>query len=347
MTLFYYFYKIQMIIGYYYLCVNAVKNNSSCQCGNKLNRQAIFNPQAGYCIVDNSKLDAIHMKEEKTKKMFKINAGTYSIGTNNPVFIADGEGPKREVILDSFYIDKFEVSNEEFATFVRTTGYITEAESFGDSFVFEGLLTQNIKDKINETVVQAPWWTPVKQASWQHPEGSDSNITYRMDHPVVHVSWHDAVAYCNWIKKRLPTEAEWEVACRGGLSDRLYPWGNKLMPNNQHKANIWQGNFPTENTEEDGFKGTSPVTMFSQNKYGLHNIVGNVWEWTADWWITRHSSDRQTNPFGPSSGNNKIKKGGSYLCHNSYCHRYRCAARSQNTPDTSAGNLGFRCAISA
>lgn len=254
-----------MIIGYYYLCVNAVKNNSSCQCGNKLNRQAIFNPQAGYCIVDNSKLDAIHMKEEKTKKMFKINAGTYSIGTNNPVFIADGEGPKREVILDSFYIDKFEVSNEEFATFVRTTGYITEAESFGDSFVFEGLLTQNIKDKINETVVQAPWWTPVKQASWQHPEGSDSNITCkckrekfeyfvhrihkavfinliiirkyldRMDHPVVHVSWHDAVAYCNWIRKRLPTETEWEVACRGGLSDRLYPWGNKLMPNNQHK----------------------------------------------------------------------------------------------------------------
>lgn len=168
---------MQIIIGFYYLCVNAIKNNDSCQCGNKLNRQTIFNPQAGYCVVDNSKFDAISMKEEKAKKMFKINAGTYSIGTNNPVFIADGEGPKREVILDSFYIDKFEVSNEEFATFVKTTGYITEAESFGDSFVFEGLLTQNMKDIINETVVQTPWWVPVKQASWQHPEGSDSNIT--------------------------------------------------------------------------------------------------------------------------------------------------------------------------
>lgn len=340
------FYKIQMIIGYFYLCVNAGKVNDNCQC-NKLNRQLIFNLREGYCSVNNRKLDTTNIIEKQIEKMIKINAGTYFIGTNNPVFVADGEGPRREVVLNNFYIDKFEVSNKEFMAFVNATGYITEAENFGDSFVFEDLLTQSTKDKINKAVAQAPWWLPVKQASWQHPEGPNSNITSRMDHPVIHVSWNDAVAYCSWVGKRLPTEAEWEVACRGGLSDRLYPWGNKLTPNNQHKANIWQGNFPAENTEEDGYKGTSPVTTFLQNKYGLHNIVGNVWEWTADWWITKHSHDRHINPIGPSNGSDKVKKGGSYLCHKNYCYRYRCAARSQNTPDTSAGNLGFRCAVLA
>ncbi|XP_011879211.1 PREDICTED: sulfatase-modifying factor 1 [Vollenhovia emeryi] len=347
MTLLNYFYKIQIIVGYYYLCINAEKEDSCSQCMSKLSRRSIFHPREEYCIVNNIKPNATGVRGEKMKKMVKINAGTYSVGMNNPVLVADGEGPRREVVLSNFYIDKFEVSNEEFMAFVNATGYVTEAENFGDSFVFEGLLTQGTKNTISKAVAQAPWWLPVKQASWQRPEGPNSNITFRMDHPVVHVSWNDAVAYCGWMGKRLPTEAEWEVACRGGLSDRLYPWGNKLMPNNQHKVNIWQGNFPTENTEEDGYKGTSPVTTFSQNKYGLHNIVGNVWEWTADWWMTKHSHDRQTNPVGPPSGSDKVKKGGSYLCHRNYCYRYRCAARSQNTPDTSAGNLGFRCAVSA
>lgn len=165
-----------MIIGYYYLCVNAEKDNTCCQCMSKMNRQSIFHLREEYCIVNNVTFKTSSVKEEKMKKMVKINAGVYFIGTNNPVFIADGEGPKREVVLNNFYIDKFEVSNEEFMAFINSTGYVTEAENFGDSFVFEGLLTQSTKNKINKAVAQAPWWLPVKQASWQYPEGPSSNI---------------------------------------------------------------------------------------------------------------------------------------------------------------------------
>lgn len=168
-----------------------------------------------------------------------------------------------------------------------------------------------------------------------------------MDHPVVHVSWNDAVNYCAWSEKRLPTEAEWEYACRGKLNQRLFSWGNKLNPHNEHWINIWQGEFPDKNTADDGYVGTAPVISFPNNSFGLKNILGNVWEWTADWWDIHHSSESAKNPKGPSSGTNRVKKGGSYLCHKSYCYRYRCAARSQNTPDSSAGNLGFRCAADA
>ncbi|XP_392816.2 formylglycine-generating enzyme [Apis mellifera] len=282
------------------------------------------------------------------KNMIKIKAGIFGIGTNDPIFIADGEGPKQQIYLNSFYIDKTEVSNHDFSKFVDATNYKTEAERFGDSFVFRGLLKQKDQKNITLVVAQAPWWLQVKNANWLHPEGPESDIKNRMDHPVIHVSWNDAIAYCNWLGKRLPTEAEWEVACRGGLSDRLYPWGNKLIPNGQYRANTWQGDFPNNNTKEDGYEGTSPVREFPPNKYGLYNMIGNVWEWTFDWWtIEITTRGGFVNPTGPSQGINKVKKGGSYLCHKSYCFRYRCAARSQNTPDTTAGNLGFRCALSA
>ncbi|XP_015601814.1 sulfatase-modifying factor 1 isoform X1 [Cephus cinctus] len=325
-------------------------NEKQCSCGKNLNRQSGNNEQNGFCSLDDSQKCSLSKLEQapdnSQDEMVLIKSGSYSIGTNEPIFIADGEGPKRTVVLKSFLIDKYEVSNQEFATFVSSTGYKTEAEKFGDSFVFEGLLSEETKADIKEAVAQAPWWLPVKHASWRHPEGPSSNISGRMDHPVVHVSWNDATAYCNWLGKRLPTEAEYEVTCRGGLSDRLFPWGNKLTPNNKHRVNIWQGQFPINNTEEDGYYGTSPVTDFLPNVYGVHNIVGNVWEWTSDWWITKHSDEIQIDPVGPPSGTEKVKKGGSYLCHETYCYRYRCAARSQNTPDSSAGNLGFRCAAS-
>lgn len=273
-----------------------------------------------------------------------ITGGDFFMGTNKPIFVADGEGPSRSVHVDDFYLDIHEVSNREFKTFVKSTGHITEAEKFGDSFVLEYMLSNEVKSSITQAVASAPWWLPVKGANWKHPEGIDSNISERLDHPVIHVSWNDAVAYCKWRGMRLPTEAEWEYACRSGLNDRLFPWGNKLMPQEKHYMNIWQGIFPTNNTGEDGYIGTAPVSAFPSNKFGLKNMVGNVWEWTSDWWTVQHDTDTPHNPKGPDSGSDKVKKGGSYMCHKDYCYRYRCAARSQNTPDSSASNLGFRCA---
>uniref|UniRef100_A0A8B9C8W3 Formylglycine-generating enzyme n=1 Tax=Anser brachyrhynchus TaxID=132585 RepID=A0A8B9C8W3_9AVES len=279
--------------------------------------------------------------------MVAIPGGEFTMGTDEPEIRQDGEWPARRVRVNGFYMDRHEVSNEEFERFVNATGYLTEAEKFGDSFVFEGMLSEEVKSEIHQAVAAAPWWLPVKGANWKHPEGPDSNIISRMDHPVLHVSWNDAVAFCTWAGKRLPTEAEWEYSCRGGLENRLFPWGNKLQPKGQHYANIWQGVFPSNNTAEDGYKGTAPVTAFPPNGYGLYNIVGNAWEWTSDWWAVHHSAEEAHNPKGPASGTDKVKKGGSYMCHKSYCYRYRCAARSQNTPDSSASNLGFRCAADA
>ncbi|XP_068109217.1 formylglycine-generating enzyme isoform X1 [Hyperolius riggenbachi] len=279
--------------------------------------------------------------------MVLLPAGVFTMGTDDPGIPPDGESPARRVHIDLFYMDTYEVSNHDFERFVEATGHVTEAEKFGDSFVFEGLLSEEVKNGIDQAVAAAPWWLPVKEADWRHPEGPDSDISQRMDHPVLHVSWNDAVAFCTWAGKRLPTEAEWEYACRGGLENRIFPWGNKLEPKGQHFANLWQGDFPYTNTGEDGYVKTSPVTVFPANGYGLYNMVGNAWEWTADWWTTQHSAEEVHNPRGPSLGKDKVKKGGSYMCHKSYCYRYRCAARSQNTPDSSASNLGFRCAADA
>ncbi|XP_076469199.1 formylglycine-generating enzyme-like [Babylonia areolata] len=281
----------------------------------------------------------------RTNQMVPIPGGIFTMGTDEQVFVADGEGPARKVKVDPFYMDVHEVSNAEFELFVNQTGYKTEAESFGNSFVMENYLNEEVKAEITQMVAAAPWWLPVEGAYWRQPEGKGSNLKHRMDHPVLHVSWNDAVAYCQWAGKRLPTEAEFEFACRGGLENRLFPWGNNMNPKGEHWMNIWQGKFPEENTAEDGYDYTCPVTTFpEQNKYGLKNIIGNVWEWTQDWWDTRHTTDFQDNPKGPASGTDKVKKGGSYQCTIQYCYRYRCAARSQNTPDSSAANLGFRCA---
>jgi formylglycine-generating enzyme len=182
----------------------------------------------------------------------------------------------------------------------------------------------------------------VKGASWQRPEGLSSSIADRLDHPVIHVSWNDAKAYCQWAGKRLPTEAEWEYAAASGINNRKYPWGNELHQEGEHHCNIWQGEFPKVNTEEDGFLGTAPVNSYKPNAFGLYNMSGNVWEWCEDT-FTNQVGSKITNPLDHSL---KLIKGGSYLCHKSYCNRYRIAARTFNTADSSTGHMGFRCVAS-
>lgn len=285
---------------------------------------------------------------DSTEDMIRLPGGTFLMGTEDGEgFPADGEGPVREIHVDPFYIAPHAVTNEAFAAFIEETGYVTEAERFGWSFVFYSVLPPKVAKRA-ERVPQAPWWCAVKGACWCWPEGRGSHVRGRMDHPVIHVSWNDAVAYCRWAGKRLPTEAEWEYAARGGLVQKKYAWGDELTPGGEHRCNIWQGTFPETNTAGDGFVGTCPVGTFPPNGYGLYEVAGNVWEWCTDWFSpTYHVGGPRRNPKGPPEGEAKVMRGGSYLCHASYCNRYRVAARSSNTPDSSTGNIGFRCAMDA
>jgi sulfatase modifying factor 1 len=284
-----------------------------------------------------------------TKRMIYIPGGTFLMGTDDQEgFPSDGEGPVREITVNSFYIDATTVTNEQFKRFVDDTGFQTEAEAFGWSYVFHLFVSETTAAQVNNSVQETPWWWVVHGADWLHPEGPDSSINDRMDHPVIHVSWNDAVAYCRWAGKRLLTEAEWEFAARGGLVQKRYPWGDILKPDGRHMCNIWQGKFPGKNHASDGYAGTAPAKSFEPNGYNLYNVAGNVWEWCSDWFSPiYHSNGEKDNPTGPPTGDNRVIRGGSYLCHASYCNRYRVAARSKNTPDSSAGNIGFRCAADA
>lgn len=280
-------------------------------------------------------------------KMVYIPGGSFMMGANEKEQnIIDGEGPARKIKINPFYMDSVAVTNSDFAAFVNSTGYKTDAEQFGWSFVFYQFLSIKLSSKVNQAVQGAPWWLVIEGVNWKKPSGPDSDIEDLMNHPVVHISWNDAIAYCDWSGKRLPTEAEWEYAARGGLQQKKYPWGNTLKPGGKHYCNIWQGNFPEHNTKDDGYVGTSPSFSFPPNNYGLYNMSGNVWEWCSDWFV-RSNRDKggRENPRGPAKGETKVIRGGSYLCHHSYCNRYRVAARTSNTPDSSTGNLGFRCVV--
>jgi len=282
--------------------------------------------------------------------MVLIEAGSFLMGTDSDKgWEADGEKKVIEVSMNPYWISRCCVTNREFGEFVDDTGHVSEAEQFGWSYVFHILLHKSVLKRIKPQNVQGlEWWYGVEGAYWRKPEGPGSNVKKRMDYPAVHISWSDAVAYCQWKGNRLPTEAEWEKAARGGLEQKIYPWGDELHPEGKHRCNIWQGNFPLANTAEDGHVGPAPAKSFRANGFGMYNLVGNVWEWCSDWfspnWRLTH---KEPNPQGPDTGARKVMKGGSYLCHDSYCNRYRVAARTSNTPDSSTGNLGFRTAMDA
>jgi len=281
-----------------------------------------------------------------TAGMVELPGGRFVMGTDRDEqgFPDDGEGPARSVDLAPFWIDRAAVSNAQFAAFVKDTGYVTEAERFGWSFVFHNQLVGRQRRNAGPRAPGIEWWLRVDGAYWGKPEGPGSKLKGRMEHPVVHVSWADACAYARWAGKRLPTEAEWEYASRGGRDQLIYPWGDELVPGGRYAMNTWQGSFPTRDSAADGYAGTCPVDAFQPNDFGIYNTCGNVWEWVNDWWSpTWHRDGARDNPIGPGDGAAKVVKGGSFLCHISYCNRYRCAARTANTPDSATCHMGFRC----
>jgi formylglycine-generating enzyme required for sulfatase activity len=294
------------------------------------------------------------------------------MGGANPKGIQNGGNepmndarPVHRVYVDGFFMDEHEVTNAQFAKFVKATGYITIAERKPTKEEFPGAPAENLV--AGSVVFNEPskkvslnnfyeWWTFIIGANWRHPQGPNSNIEGKDDYPVVHIAWQDAAAYAKWAGKRLPTEAEWEFAARGGESGNLYMWGNHLKPKDQWMANIFQGDFPHNDTGLDGYKGPSPVKRFSPNNYGLYDLAGNVWEWCADWYKDDYYSTLETasltkNPKGPKESFDsaepgvakKVQRGGSYLCTDQYCTRYMVGARGKGEISTGTNHIGFRC----
>jgi len=301
--------------------------------------------------------------------MVWIPGGMFRMGSNRHY---PEEAPVHRVAVDSFWIDRTPVTNRQFKEFVRATDHVTFAElrpdpknypGFLPHLMFAGSLVFRPPKHPVDLHDWSQWWTLLRGANWRRPYGPKSNINGIDDHPVVHVTFDDALAYAKWAGKVLPTEAEWEFAARGGLSGAEYAWGDEFIPGGKHMANTWQGNFPHENQCQDRFARTSPVTTFPPNGYGLYDMVGNVWEWTTDWWSAHHEADVlkacciPKNPRGgPEAASydsclpeikipRKVLKGGSHLCAPNYCRRYRPAARHAEPVDTSTSHVGFRCVV--
>ena len=309
-------------------------------------------------------------RQSVTDGMVLIPGGLFAMGANDTY---PEEAPVHNVEVDSFWIDPTTVTNAQFAVFVAATGHVTVAEIAPRAEDYPGALPEMLyagslvfkktRGKV-DTADWSQWWEFRKGADWRHPYGPGSSIEGLDDHPVVHVAYADALAYATWAGKELPTEAEHEYAARGGLIAATYAWGDVFRPGGKHMANTWQGMFPYENTREDGWETTAPVGQYPANGYGLYDMIGNVWEWTQDWYAPRHAGDEAKaccvpkNPRGPATGTidpntpqvpiqQKVLKGGSFLCAPSYCKRYRPAARHAESIDTSTCHVGFRCVVRA
>jgi sulfatase modifying factor 1 len=299
--------------------------------------------------------------------MIRISGGTFRMGSDHHY---PEEAPAHRVSVDTFWLDPTPITNSQFKAFVNATGHVTTAEIPPDPADYPGALPEMLyagslvfspPPRVTDLRDWSQWWNFMKGANWRRPYGPGSNINGLDDHPVVHVAYGDALAYAAWAGKDLPTEAEWEFAARGGLEGEEYAWGNALAPGGKHMANTWQGNFPIEDLGEDGYERTSPVTAFPPNGYGVHDMIGNVWEWTSDWWSQQHEADAPKAcciPQNPRGGREdasydacqpsiriprKVLKGGSHLCAPNYCRRYRPAARHAEPIDTSTSHVGFRC----
>lgn len=292
-------------------------------------------------------------------KMVWIPEGEFWMGSDEKDL--EDSRPWRKVFVDGFWMDETPVTNKEFAAFVAATGYVTSAEKpldpkanpGADPKLLQpaGFVFCSPKEKVDRNN-HLNWWKLVPGANWRHPEGPGSSLAGKEDHPVVHVSWHDAMAYAAWAGKRLPTEAEWERAARGGLEKKAYVWGDIFKPGGKWHANLWQGHFPYHNSGEDGHMTTSPVKSFPKNGYGLYDMSGNVWQWCSDWYHARYyDSAPLRNPQGPEASFDpheigvakRALRGGSFLCSDDYCRRYVPGARGKNTPESGANNIGFRC----
>ncbi|WP_413587619.1 formylglycine-generating enzyme family protein [Bdellovibrio sp. HCB274] len=300
--------------------------------------------------------------------MVWIPGGTFVMGSDN--HYAE-EAPAHRVKVDGFWMERYPVTNRQFAKFVQETGYVTYCETDPEPALYPGALPEMLKAaSVVFVQPQGPvdlrnphlWWHFISGANWRNPQGPGSSIENKMDHPVVHVAWADVQAYCAWAGKSLATEAEWEFAARGGNEGTEYAWGSELIPETGHRANIWQGEFPWQNLASDGHVGTSPVASYPENEYGLYDMIGNVWEWTSDWYTPKHTEDKPKaccipkNPRGGQEAESfdprqalkiprKVMKGGSHLCAPNYCRRYRPSARMAQPIDTSTSHLGFRCIV--